>query len=167
MCDLYSEYLVKKKPTARDAVIKYGMIVLTVLAVAAGLFVNPVLLVLAVIFGAVSYFVIPKTDLEYEYLFVNGELDVDMVMAKTKRKKVNTFDLKEADLIAPVGSHRMDYYNGNSKLKTLDYSSGDESHKRFAVIMRVGTDTCKIIIEPDEQMAQAIKNSAPSKVFLD
>ena len=167
MGDLYSEYLVKKKPTARDAVIKYGMIVLTVLAVAAGLFVNPVLLVLAVIFGAVSYFVIPKTDLEYEYLFVNGELDVDMVMAKTKRKKVNTFDLKEADLIAPVGSHRMDYYNGNSKLKTLDYSSGDESHKRFAVIMRVGTDTCKIIIEPDEQMAQAIKNSAPSKVFLD
>jgi hypothetical protein len=25
----------------------------------------------------------------------------------------------------------------------------------------------QIIIEPDEQMAQAIKNSAPSKVFLD
>ena len=167
MGDLYSEYLVKKKPTALDAVIKYGLIILTVLAALAGLFVSPVILVLAVIFGVVSYFVIPKTDIEYEYLFVNGELDIDMVMAKTKRKKVNTFDLREADLIAPVNSQRMAYYNNNSKLKILDYSSGDESHRRFAVIIRADGDTCKVILEPDDTMAQAIKNSAPSKVFLD
>ena len=167
MGDLYSEYLVKKKPTALDAVIKYGLIILTVLAALAGLFVSPVILVLAVIFGVVSYLVIPKTDIEYEYLFVNGELDIDMVMAKTKRKKVNTFDLREADLIAPVNSQRMAYYNNNSKLKILDYSSGDESHRRFAVIIRADGDTCKVIIEPDDTMAQAIKNSAPSKVFLD
>lgn len=167
MGDLYSEYLVKKKPTALDAVIKYGLIILTVLAALAGLFVSPVILVLAVILGVVSYFVIPKTDIEYEYLFVNGELDIDMVMAKTKRKKVNTFDLREADLIAPVNSQRMAYYNNNSKLKTLDYSSGDESHRRFAVIIRADGDTCKVILEPDDTMAQAIKNSAPSKVFLD
>lgn len=167
MGDLYSEYLVKKKPTALDAVIKYGLIILTVLAALAGLFVSPVILVLAVIFGVVSYLVIPKTDIEYEYLFVNGELDIDMVMAKTKRKKVNTFDLREADLIAPVNSQRMAYYNNNSKLKILDYSSGDESHRRFAVIIRADGDTCKVILEPDDTMAQAIKNSAPSKVFLD
>ena len=167
MGDLYSEYLVKKKPTALDAVIKYGLIILTVLAALVGLFVSPVILVLAVIFGVVSYFVIPKTDIEYEYLFVNGELDIDMVMAKTKRKKVNTFDLREADLIAPVNSQRMAYYNNNSKLKILDYSSGDESHRRFAVIIRADGDTCKVILEPDDTMAQAIKNSAPSKVFLD
>ena len=165
MGDLYSEYLVKKKPTALDAVIKYGLIILTVLAALAGLFVSPVILVLAVILGVVSYLVIPKTDIEYEYLFVNGELDIDMVMAK--RKKVNTFDLREADLIAPVNSQRMAYYNNNSKLKILDYSSGDESHRRFAVIIRADGDTCKVILEPDDTMAQAIKNSAPSKVFLD
>ena len=167
MGDLYSEYLVKKKPTALDAVIKYGLIILTVLAALAGLFVSPVILVLAVILGVVSYLVIPKTDIEYEYLFVNGELDIDMVMAKTKRKKVNTFDLREADLIAPVNSQRMAYYNNNSKLKILDYSSGDESHRRFAVIIGADGDTCKVILEPDDTMAQAIKNSAPSKVFLD
>ena len=98
---------------------------------------------------------------------MNGELDIDMVMAKTKRKKVNTFDLREADLIAPVNSQRMAYYNNNSKLKILDYSSGDESHRRFAVIIRADGDTCKVILEPDDTMAQAIKNSAPSKVFFD
>ena len=110
---------------------------------------------------------IPRTDLEYEYLFVNGEFDIDMVMSKSKRKKVMSMNLSEADLVAPLDSHRMDYYNGNSRLKTLDYSSGNQQHRRFAVIIKRGGENCKIIIEPDEQMAQAIKNSAPSKVFLD
>ena len=167
MSDLYSELLVKKNPTAQDAVIKYGLIVLTVLAVFAGLFITPIFLVVAIALGVACYFVIPRTDLEYEYLFVNGEFDIDMVMAKSKRKKVMSMKLSEVDLVAPLDSHRMDYYNGNSRMKTLDYSSGNPQHKRFAVITKNGGENSKIIIEPDEQMAQAIKNSAPSKVFLD
>ncbi len=167
MSDLYSELLVKKEPTAKDSIVKYGMIVLTVLAVGAGLFISPILLLVAVALGVASYFVIPRTDLEYEYLFVNGEFDIDMVMSKSKRKKVMSMNLSEADLVAPLDSHRMDYYNGNSRLKTLDYSSGNQQHRRFAVIIKSGGENCKIIIEPDEQMARAIKNSAPSKVFLD
>ena len=167
MSDLYSELLVKKEPTAKDSIVKYGMIVLTVLAVGAGLFISPILLLVAVALGVASYFVIPRTDLEYEYLFVNGEFDIDMVMSKSKRKKVMSMNLSEADLVAPLDSHRMDYYNGNSRLKTLDYSSGNPEHKRFAIIMKAGGENSRIIIEPDDEMAKAIKNSAPSKVFLD
>ena len=32
MSDLYSEFLVKKESTAKDAIVKYGLIVLTILA---------------------------------------------------------------------------------------------------------------------------------------
>ncbi len=42
MSDLYSEFLVKKEPTAKDAIVKYGLIVLTVLAAGAGLFISPI-----------------------------------------------------------------------------------------------------------------------------
>ena len=69
--------------------------------------------------------------------------------------------------MAPLNSHRMDYYNGNQKLKVLDFSSGDPEHKRYAIIMRDGGETCKIIIEPDEALAKTMRNCAPSKVFLD
>lgn len=167
MSELYSEFLVKKESTFKDAMIKYGLIALTVVAVAAGLFISPFLFLAAIGLGVACYFIIPKTDLEYEYLFVNGELDIDMIMSKSKRKRVKSLDLTEADLIAPLNSHRMDYYNGNQKMKVLDYSSGNQEHKRFAVIIRDSGAACKIIIEPDEAMANAIKNSAPSKVFLD
>lgn len=167
MGDLYSELLVKKDKTAKDSLLKYGLIVLTVLAVFAGLIITPLALIIAVALGIAYYFVIPKTDVEYEYLFINGDFDIDMIMSKTKRKKVKSFKLSESDLAAPLDSHRMDYYNGNQNMKVLDFSSGNPEHKRFGVITRLDGNLCKIILEPDEALAQAMKNSAPSKVFLD
>lgn len=167
MSDLYSELLVKKDKTAKDSLLKYGLIVLTVLAVFAGLIITPLALIIAVALGIACYFVIPKTDVEYEYLFINGDFDIDMIMSKTKRKKVKSFKLSESDLAAPLDSHRMDYYNGNQNMKVLDFSSGNPEHKRFGVITRLDGNLCKIILEPDEALAQAMKNSAPSKVFLD
>ena len=167
MGDLYSELLVKKDKTAKDSLLKYGLIVLTVLAVFAGLIITPLALIIAVALGIACYFVIPKTDVEYEYLFINGDFDIDMIMSKTKRKKVKSFKLSEADLAAPLDSHRMDYYNSNQKLKVQDFSSGNPEHKRFAIVCRDGADTCKVIIEPDEILAKTMRNTAPSKVFLD
>ena len=167
MGDLYSELLVKKDKPAKDSLLKYGLIVLTVLAVFAGLIITPLALIIAVALGIACYFVIPKTDVEYEYLFINGDFDIDMIMSKTKRKKVKSFKLSESDLAAPLDSHRMDYYNGNQNMKVLDFSSGNPEHKRFGVITRLDGNLCKIILEPDEALAQAMKNSAPSKVFLD
>ena len=167
MGDLYSELLVKKDKTAKDSLLKYGLIVLTVLAVFAGLIITPLALIIAVALGIACYFVIPKTDVEYEYLFINGDFDIDMIMSKTKRKKVKSFKLSESDLAAPLDSHRMDYYNGHQNMKVLDFSSGHPEHKRFGVITRLDGNLCKIILEPDEALAQAMKNSAPSKVFLD
>ena len=167
MSDLYSELLVKRERTIKDSIIKYGLIVLTVIAVIASLISTPLIWIAAIALGIACYFVIPKTDVEYEYLFINGDFDIDMVMAKTKRKRVKSFKLSEADLAAPLNSHRMDYYNGNQNMKVLDYSSGNPQHKRFGVITRLDNATCKIILEPDEALAQAMKKTAPSKVFLD
>ena len=167
MSDLYSELLVKREHTIKDSFVKYGLIVLTAIAVIAGLIITPLIWIVAVALGIACYFVIPKTHVEYEYLFINGDFDIDMVMAKTKRKRVKSFKLSEADLAAPLNSHRMDYYNGNQKMKVLDFSSGNSEHKRFGIITRLDGELCKIILEPDEKLAQAMKNSAPSKVFLD
>ena len=167
MSNLYSELLVKRERTIKDSITKYGLIVLTAIAVIAGLIITPLIWIAAVALGIACYFVIPKTDLEYEYLFVNGELDIDMIMSKSKRKRVKSLQLAEADLVAPLKSHRMDYYNGNQKMKTVDFSSGIEDHKRYAMIVRDSGETCKVILELDDELANTMKNSAPSKVFLD
>ncbi len=168
MGDLYAECLVKKERSTKDMMIKLGSIAAIVIllwfSIFAMLFLLPVVIVAACL---VYFFVLPRTDIEYEYLYVNGELDVDMVMAKKKRKKANTFDLNQADLVAPLNSRRMEYYNGNSRLKVLDYSSGNPNAKRYAMITSANQQNCKVILEPDETMINMMKKTAPSKVFTD
>ena len=167
MSDLYTELLVKREKRFTDSLIKVGLITLTVLFVLAGILANPIILLGALALGFLDYFIIPKTSLEYEYLFVNGEFDIDVIMSQQKRKRVCSFALSECDIAAPEKSHRMDYYNNNQKLKVLDYSSGNPEHNRFSVITRVKDESCRIIIEPDQDLIDKMRKTAPGKVFVD
>lgn len=166
MSDLYSELLVKKEQTAKDKLVKYGLYALVTILALGGILLNPLLFFMAIIAGIAAYFILPTTDVEFEYLFVSGEVDVDRVLAKVRRKKAGSFSVREAEIIAPLHSHRLDYYNANTKIKVVDYSSGNDEHKRYAVITRMNNETCKIIFEPDENMIKTMQQYAPSKVFL-
>ena len=75
MSDLYTEVLVKKQQTGKDKAIKGVLIFFTVLFAAAGIMMNPLILLLALVLGIVDYIFIPKLSVEFEYLYVNGELD--------------------------------------------------------------------------------------------
>ena len=86
MSDLYIELLVKKKKTSTDTLLKALMIGVTVIFVLGGILFNPIILIPAIVMGVVDYFKLPALDLEYEYLYVNGELDIDKIMSKQKRK---------------------------------------------------------------------------------
>ena len=108
MTDMYSELLVKKETTGKDQAIKILIIALIVLTAAAGLLITPLAWVLTIGLGIAAYFVLPLLDLEYEYVFVNGELDIDRIASKAKRKRMKSFDLAKMEMMAPVNSHRME-----------------------------------------------------------
>lgn len=168
MTDLYSELLVKREQTVKDKVIKFLLMGLTGLSVVSALLLPiPIFWILAIVFGVSLYFVLPKLDLEYEYVFVNGELDIDKIMAKSKRKRAKSLDLTKMEIMAPVNSHRLDYQNHNTNIKVLDFSSGNKEHKIFAVIIPDGKDLCKVLIEPDQELIENIQKSCPRKVFVD
>lgn len=166
MNNSYTEVLVKKEHRATDTLVKYGMYALTAVFIVAGLLFSPVIWVLAVAMLIGCYFVIPRTDLEYEYLFVNGEMDIDMIMSKMKRKKVCTISMSDVEIVALTTSHRLDFYHNNQKLTVKDYSSGNSTHKRYSMIVREKETLKEIIIESDEYLCDLMKKNSPSKVFL-
>ena len=166
MTVLYSELLVKKEQTVKDKAIKILMIAGIALTAVAGLL-FPLAWILTLVLGIAAYFILPKLDLEFEYVFVNGELDIDKIMAKAKRKRVKSFDLAKMDIMAPVNSHRLEYQNHNTKAKILDFSSGNASHKVFAMFIPDEKELYKVLIEPDAQLIENIQKSCPRKVFLD
>ena len=104
MSDLYREILVKRATPAADRIKQGGLIGLTVVCLAGSLLFMP-LLPAGIVLAVVTFFLFPRFDLEYEYLYVNGDIDVDKIMSKQKRKHCASYSLENLEVMAPTGSH--------------------------------------------------------------
>lgn len=164
MSDVYVECLVKAKTSVLGKIGKYALIVLTVLTGCLALL-SVLFLVVAVAAGVGAYFVGMVTDLEYEYLYLDRELTIDKVMAKTRRKRVAVYQLDRMEILAPVRSYHLDNYK-NRNVKEKDYSIGCEEQpdQRYAMYYEGGE---KLILSPSPELVRAMRNAAPRKVFAD
>lgn len=164
MSDTYVECLVKAKTSMPGRFLKILLIILTVLLVLLMAAV-PYALIAAVATGLGAYFVGYFSDVEYEYLYLDKELVVDKVMAKSRRKRVAAYSVDRIEVLAPVKSYHLDNYR-NRTVREKDYSIGEELQpdRRFVMYYEGGE---KIILSPSEEMIKVMKNVAPRKVFAD
>jgi len=168
MSDTYVECLVKAKPSLLGKFFKVLLIVLTVIFVLAFIvfgMVMPYLIIAPVLTGAGAYFINLFTDLEYEYLYLDKELVVDKVMAKSRRKRMGTYSLDQMEILAPIKSYHLDNYK-NRNAKQIDYSIGEElkPDKRYVMYYEGGQ---KILLSPSEEMIKVMRNTSPRKVYAD
>ncbi len=164
MNESYVELLVKRETPLKERILNVIAIALT--AAFACLFfltANLLMLIGVIVFGIAVYFVRMNTNLEYEYLYVDKELSVDKILAKTKRKKVTRVNIDRLEILAPLESyHLADYKNRTGKIS--DYSSGKDGANRY---MMICDGQNRMIIEPNEELIKSIRNVAPRKVFTD
>lgn len=164
MNDSYVEWLVAKKSKPTDILIKGVAIGLTAVLFLIGLVAFPFFL--AGIAGAVlCYLFLPYLSLEYEYLYVSKELQIDKIMSKTKRKKAAEYSLDKMEIFAREGSFQLDEFK-NRQMTTKDYTSGEKDAVRYIMVINDGNECKRICLEPNEEMVNAIKNQFPRKVFI-
>ena len=162
MNEVYYEIMVAKKTSTMMKVLQFLAIAMAVVCALAMLIGMLWSLPLAVIFGAVAYLLKIFNHVEYEYLYIDKELQIDRILAKNSRKRMETLDLKELEVLAPVRSHELDRYR-NRNIKAKDYSSGAEENNALKYMLVVNNK--QIIFEPTEDMVKTIKMFAPRKVF--
>lgn len=165
MSETYVECLVARKPSFVMSFVKVLLIMMTVVFVILGLAFTPGLLV-AIVTGVGAYFSYMNADIEYEYLYLDKEISVDKVMAKSKRKSQGNFLVDQLEIMAPMGSHRLDSYQNRQVKKSYDFSSHAASQPEKRYMMMFSGDT-RVILEPNEAMVKAIQTVAPRKVFTD
>ena len=165
MSDTYVECLVKAKPSGMGKFLKGLLIALTVIFGLLAMMGIMVGMIVAVITGIGAYFAHLYTDVEYEYLYLDKELTVDKVLAKTKRKRVGTYTIDRIEVVAPIKSYHLDNYK-NRDVKVKDYSIGEELQpdRRYAIYYEGGE---KLILSPSEELVKVLKSVAPRKVFTD
>ena len=154
MSESYVELLVKKKKTPKDSILKGLMIAGIVILV----------LIAAIALGVLAYFKMPGLDLEFEYLYVNGELDIDKIMSKVKRKRVGSFDISKAEMVAPVKSHELDYYRQSKDMKVVDCSSGEDHANVYGMVIKDEKGMKLGLFEPNQEILDDMRRIAPRKV---
>ena len=165
MNDLYTEASVKKKVTATDTLIKVVAIVVIAVAVLYGFLFNKLLITLLGVVGAfVAYTMLPRLNVMYEYVFCDGQLDFDKIMAGEKRKHMYRLDFDQVLIMAPENSHALDGYKSNPAAKKLDFTSLEKDCKVYCIVVSAGELQTLVYFEPNEKMISYIKQKAPRKV---
>ncbi len=162
MNQLYAEAGVKRKDSAASMALR----ILIILGFIAGLllmFLGQVFSMVGVVLLVAMFYLFPKLNVEYEYVFVDGQLDFDRITGNAKRKTLLRIDFEQVEIMAPVGSHALDSYT-YMKLVEKDFSSGKKDSKPYVIVANVEEKKLKILFEPNEKMLSVIKQKSPRKL---
>ncbi|MCI8769784.1 MAG: hypothetical protein HFH73_01350 [Lachnospiraceae bacterium] len=167
MEEIYSETYLKAKAPLTRIVARAALIVVAAFALLIGVIVmmsfgTALVLIAMIVVAGVIYFVLPATNIAYEYIFVDGQIDFDRILNGEKRKTLKRVDLDNIEIVAPEGSHRLDPYN---HLPVVDYSSGYDSDKHYIAVASGDKGNEQIRFTPDEKMLSKMKMKAPSKIM--
>ena len=165
MNDSYKEILIKRNTPVGNKILKGLLIALAAISIFIGLVFWPLLIVGAVLV-VVCWLFVPKLEVEYEYLYVNGELDIDAIYSKQKRKKMGSYDASELEILAPENSHELDSFRNRKDIKVHDYSSLEENAKTFGMAINGDKGMELIYFDPNEAIIKDMQRIAPRSVKL-
>ncbi len=161
MGDFYTEQLIKKQTSMKDMVVKAILVSVAIVSVLI-VFIFPLGLLVPIIVIALVWFAMTRMDVEYEYLYVNGDLDIDKIMHKSKRKRVFSANAKEMEILAPIDAPQLSQYH-NAKI--MDLSSRAADTRKYAMIVARGGGLEKLIFEPNDTIIEGLFMMAPRKVI--
>lgn len=166
MNDALYEQLISRRPKPYDIPVRILVILLIVAVTVFGVpFIGFLSFVIAVILAVVAYyFIFPKLSVEYEYIILNHDLQIDVIYNRSKRKHLMNFDIQSAEIIAPKGSPRLASYRPD---KFCDYSSGNPSGNVYAIMLPMEQKNVCVYIEPDSKMTDHMKQWMGTKMYLD
>lgn len=143
MEESFQELLVRKKEKGYEKSVKSLLIAACVIAGIGALAVSPVLWLIVLAGAAAVYFAVPRLFVEYEYLLVGNDLQIDVIYSREKRKKLKEIDLRECVVMAPEGSHELDSY---ARFPLADYSAADPAAPAYVLVYndKGGQVRCKL-----------------------
>jgi hypothetical protein len=162
--DIFKEQLVARKNNGKDTLKQIGIVLLGVILIFVGSITIPSLFVPIVLVVGVAVFVIIKRfNLEFEYIFTNGELDIDKIYNKLKRKHTLTIDVRRFIVMIQMTNPSLKSEIGNIS-KVIDYGKGQITESSYAAIYEDDGKRVQLIFDPNETLIKGIHTYIPRKI---
>ncbi|MCL2081020.1 MAG: DUF6106 family protein [Oscillospiraceae bacterium] len=167
MADVFIEHLVAKKKTGSARLKGMAYIFALVILIAVTLMVDILIMLLpaAVIGGIWLVFrLIRNLDMEFEYIVTNGELDIDRIVGRRKRKRLLTIHSRSFEILAPDRPQYFSEYERAEFKQRIDASSGAGAPRFFAVGPSKEGGRLLLYFEPNARMLEAFRTYNPRAV---
>lgn len=165
--DTFIEYIIKRKKTARDYLVMAAIIAALVLIAAVCLIFNkylfgiPFIIFVFACWGA--YMLLTGSNIEFEYILTNTELDIDKITAQRSRKRIITVNFREIEKCAKFdGADKENAGISRTEVLCGDMQSGNVY---FVDFFRDG-EKIRLLFEPNERILNEIKKINPRCVNI-
>ncbi len=167
MTDIFCEYLVQKKSAsdkAKSLLLKLACGLILLITLFIGLFVNPrILSLIPVIWVALIYGTVilcRNFYIEYEYAFTNGQLDIDIIKGKSKRKSLVSLACKNIEYMEAYTEIKP------SNRKIIDAIYDERRRGKYYVDFTVEGENLRLLFQPPEKILTNMKKYNPRNVNL-
>ncbi len=169
--DIFVEQIVKKETGGKDTAKKAVIVILTsliaaVLCFAMMLFPFASIIVLALIFGLfyLSYRLLSNFSVEYEYIVTNGEMDVDKIVARSKRTRLVTVKAASFEAFGKYSS-ASEAEDGTTIVSASGISlSGTETELWYADLTHPSAGKVRLIFSPEDKVIEALRPFLPRQL---
>lgn len=165
--DVFVEHMIKKQRGPKDVFIFFGSAIGAVLIMYicmliwanTGYWSVPFYAFFIVIFGV--WYVNSTMVVEYEYSNTNGDLTVDKIINKQKRKRVVSFECKEIEAYGDYDEFvkKQAPRNYDKKFMACTYDNGRGA--KYALVNAQRYGRCLLVFNPTERMEDAIIQFMP------
>lgn len=165
--DTFMEYMVKKDATVASQLKKCGILLAGLLLAGAGVmmlgsqYLNMLGAALIVCTGWVVYLLLRLQNVEYEYIVTNGEMDVDKIEGKSKRKRLVTIELSSVTEFAPIDPERPAQVGNRVKIFAARNMKSKETYAAFLTHKELGE--CVLYFTPNEEICELMERGRRKK----
>ncbi len=149
--------IVPKERTAFKKTMILVLFLLTCFLIIASIPVPILFLIPAIICGIIWFYQNYRSDVEYEYVYFDGDLRIAKITDKRKRKNVAWLTMEDhIILIAPKGDRSVYKYENDKSLTYKNFGSGRPDAKVYELIAKGEKGISRYEFEPDEEMLDAM-----------
>lgn len=166
MKDVFKEQLVKKNYDEQDSRKKLSIIAI---AIAVSVFfynlvmykeggpsyadMMMVLITIGIIVF-IAYKKVKALNVEFEYIYTNGFLEIDIIKNKSKRKKVFEGEVCEFEVMAHIDDK--EHLGMYEQLPLQSFASGDKLGNTYVFVGNYNAKRKRFVIEPNEELLKAM-----------
>jgi hypothetical protein len=168
MDDSFHETIVKARITNHDRLKMAGLVLLAMvfifLVIVFGSYLGSLSLLLLAALGYGLFYLLRGFSREFEYTITNGDLDIDLIIAQRKRRRLFSGVARKFDSMEPLNNQVPG--SPDPSVRVLDCRASQTRGVDYRIRAEYNGKPVVVLFSPDEKMVNQLRKYNPGRIRM-